>query len=169
MSLQSERLLAHMQRLRLSHLPACYESLAETAAAKNLPYLDFLEQLLDAESSAKHARNVRLKTQWAHFPYNKGLEQFDFSFQPSIDERKLRELAALAFLERKENILLLGPPRRGQDAPGDRAGHRGDHRRLLGVLRECAGAGGAVSAGARREQAEGAHGPIGETQTADPG
>ena len=36
MSLQSERLLAHMQRLRLSHLPCCYESLAETAAAKNL-------------------------------------------------------------------------------------------------------------------------------------
>jgi DNA replication protein DnaC len=47
-------------------------------------------RLLEAESSAKHARNVRLKTQWAHFPYNKGLEQFDFSFQPSIDERKLR-------------------------------------------------------------------------------
>ena len=63
----------HMQRLRLSHLPSCYESLAETAAAKNLPYLDFLEQLLEAESAAKHARNVRLKTQWAHFPYSKGL------------------------------------------------------------------------------------------------
>ncbi len=110
MSLQSERLLAHMQRLRLSHLPSCYESLAEEAAQKDLPYVDFLEQLLETESAAKHARNVRLKTQWAHFPYNKGLEQFDLSFQPSIDERKLRELAGLAFLERKENILLLGPP-----------------------------------------------------------
>jgi DNA replication protein DnaC len=110
MWLQSERLLPPMQRLRLSYLPACYESLAETAAAKNLPYLDFRQQLLDAEGSAKHARKVRLKTPWAHFPYNKGREQFDFSFQPSIDERKLRELVGLAFLERKENILLLGPP-----------------------------------------------------------
>jgi DNA replication protein DnaC len=110
MSLQSERLLAHMQRLRLSHLPCCYESLAETAAEKNLPYLDFLEQVLDAESAAKHSRNVRLKMQWAHFPYSKGLDQFDFDFQPSVDERKLRELAGLAFLERKENVLLLGPP-----------------------------------------------------------
>src|SRR5215472_819547 len=110
MSLQSERLLAHMQRLRLSHLPACYENLAETAAAKNLPYLDFLEQALEAENQAKHARNVKLKTQWAHFPYNKGLDQFDFDFQPSIDERKVRELAGLAFLERKENVLFLGPP-----------------------------------------------------------
>ncbi len=60
--------------------------------------------------AAKHTRNVRLKTQWAHFPYNKGLDQFDFDFQPSVDERKLRELASLAFLERKENVLLLGPP-----------------------------------------------------------
>jgi len=110
MSLQSDRLLGHMQRLRLSHLPACFQTLAEEAAARNLPYLDFLEQVLEAESQAKHARNVRLKTQWAHFPYNKGLDQFDFDFQPSIDERKVRELAGLAFLERKENVLFLGPP-----------------------------------------------------------
>lgn len=42
---------------------------------------------------------MRLKTQWAHYPYNKGLDQFDFAFQPSVDERK-------------ENVLLLGPPGR---------------------------------------------------------
>src|SRR5271170_6321153 len=110
MSLQSERLLNHMQGLRLTHLPHCYEALAEEASVKDLPYLEFLEQALEAESQAKHTRNVRLKTQWAHFPYKKGLDQFDFAFQPSVDERKLRELAGLAFLERKENVLLLGPP-----------------------------------------------------------
>jgi DNA replication protein DnaC len=110
MSLQSERLLSHMQGLRLTHLPHCYEALAEEASVKDLPYLEFLEQALEAESQAKHTRNVRLKTQWAHFPYKKGLDQFDFAFQPSVDERKLRELAGLAFLERKENVLLLGPP-----------------------------------------------------------
>ena len=110
MSLQAERLLGQMQRLRLSYLPACYEALAEEAAQKNLPYLDFLEQVLEAESQAKHERNVRLKTQWAHFPFAKRLDQFDFAFQPSIDERKVRELASLRFLEHKENVLLLGPP-----------------------------------------------------------
>ena len=114
MSLQSERLLNHMLRLRLSHPPNCYEAIAEEASAKDLPYLDFLEQTLEAESQAKHTRNVRLKTQWAHFPYNKGLDQFDFAFQPSVDERKLREFAGLAFLERKENVLLLGPPGLGK-------------------------------------------------------
>ena len=87
MSLQSERLLNHILRLRLTHLPNCFEAIAEEASAKDLPYLDFLEQTLEAESQAKHTRNVRLKTQWAHFPYNKGLDQFDFAFQPSVDER----------------------------------------------------------------------------------
>lgn len=110
MSLQSERLLAHMQRLRLTHLAQCYTTLAEEAAAKNLPYLDFLEQLLESESQAKYDRNVKLKTQWAHFPYRKRLDQFDFGFQPSIDEKKIRELASLRFLEQKENVILLGPP-----------------------------------------------------------
>jgi DNA replication protein DnaC len=110
MSLQSERILAHLGRLRLTHLGQCYEGLAEEAAQKNLPYLDFLEKLLEAESQAKYDRNVKLKTQWAHFPYSKRLDQFDFGFQPSIDEKKIRELASLRFLEHKENVILLGPP-----------------------------------------------------------
>jgi DNA replication protein DnaC len=110
MSLQSERILAHLGRLRLTHLPQCYEGLAEEAAQKNLPYLDFLEKLLEAESQAKYDRNVKLKTQWAHFPYSKRLDQFDFGFQPSIDEKKIRELASLRFLEHQENVILLGPP-----------------------------------------------------------
>jgi len=110
MSLQSERIQAHFQRLRLTYVGQCYESLAEEAAQKNLPYLDFLEKLLEAESQAKYERNVKLKTQWAHFPYRKGLDQFDFGFQPSIDEKKIRELASLRFLEHQENVMLLGPP-----------------------------------------------------------
>ena len=110
MSLQSERLLALFGRLRLTYLPQRYEALAEEAAQKNLPYLDFLEKLLETENQAKYDRNVRLKTQWAHFPYSKRLDQFDFNFQPSIDEKKIRELAGLRFIEHKENVILLGPP-----------------------------------------------------------
>jgi DNA replication protein DnaC len=106
-----------------------------TSTAKDLPYLDFLEQILEAESQAKHSRNVRLKTQWAHFPYNKGLDQFDFAFQRSVDERKLRELAGLAFLERKENVLLLGPPGVGKTHLAIGPRHGRDRGRLLGLLR----------------------------------
>ena len=46
----------------------------------------------------------------AHFPFQRTLEQFDFAFQPSIDERQVKELTGLAFVAEASNILLLGPP-----------------------------------------------------------
>jgi hypothetical protein len=64
MSLQSERLLNHMLRLRLSHLPNCYEAIAEEASAKSLPYLDFLEQALEAESQAKPGPPASALARW---------------------------------------------------------------------------------------------------------
>ena len=46
----------------------------------------------------------------AHFPFRRTLEQFDFAFQPSIDERQVKELSGLAFVAEATNILMLGPP-----------------------------------------------------------
>lgn len=43
-------------------------------------------------------------------PRHKTLDEFDFAFQPDLDARKIRDLAALAFVENKGNITLLGPP-----------------------------------------------------------
>jgi DNA replication protein DnaC len=45
----------------------------------------------------------------ANFPFHKTLDDFDFSFQPMIDERQIRELAALAFVDRGETVVFLGP------------------------------------------------------------
>ena len=52
---------------------------------------------------------IKVRTQLAGFPDLKRLEQFDFKFPTSIDEKKIRELASLRFLERHENALFLGP------------------------------------------------------------
>ena len=51
-----------------------------------------------------------MRTKLAHLPNRKSLEEFDFSFQPSIDKRQIDELATLAFAARAENVILLGPP-----------------------------------------------------------
>src|SRR5215469_7336723 len=126
MSLQSERLLTHIQRLRLTHLPQCYSTIAEEASSKNLPYLDFLERLLESESQAKYDRNVKLKTQWAHFPYLKRLDQFDFSFQPAIHRAEGESGAARS-------------AGRGQDASGHCVGGRSDPARCERVLHHHAG------------------------------
>jgi len=110
MSLQSERLELLMQRLGLAHMAEGYAALAEQAAQKNLSYSDFLEQVLESEAQARQDRNIKLRTQMARFPDPKRLEQFDFKFPSSIDEKKVRELASLRFVERNENVCLLGPP-----------------------------------------------------------
>ena len=99
-----------MHRLGLADMAQAYVALAEQAAQKNLSYCDFLEQVLESESHTRHERNIKLRTQMARFPNPKRLEQFDFRFPTSIDEKKIRELASLRFVERHENVCLLGPP-----------------------------------------------------------
>ena len=109
-SLVYERVQTQLTRLKLSRIRDCLDPLAEQAAKQEWTYLDFLERLLDAEVSARFERDVAMKTKLAHFPFSKTLDQFDFSFQPALNERQIRELAALRFIANGENLLFLGPP-----------------------------------------------------------
>jgi len=63
MSLQSERIQLLMQRLSLTEMVHGYEALAEQAAQKNLPYCDFLEQVLESEANVRQERNIKVRTQ----------------------------------------------------------------------------------------------------------
>jgi DNA replication protein DnaC len=71
---------------------------------------DFLTQLLEAEVDARYERTTLSRIRLAHFPFTKSLGDFDFSFQPSIDQKKLKELAKLRFIDQGENVIFLGPP-----------------------------------------------------------
>ncbi len=104
------RVQSHLVRLRLTRIPSCLDQLAGDAAKHEWTYLDFLDRLLDAEISARYEREVAMKTKLAHFPFTKTLDQFDFSFQPSVNERQIHELATLRFVANGENLVLLGPP-----------------------------------------------------------
>jgi DNA replication protein DnaC len=52
---------------------------------------------------------MKTRLQLAHLPYVKTFDQFDFAFQPSIDERQIRELRTLRFVHEASNAILLGP------------------------------------------------------------
>ena len=67
-------------------------------------------ELLGAEVAARRERYLTTRTRLAHLPFQRTLEQFDFAFQPSIDERLVKEMANLAFVAEATNILLVGPP-----------------------------------------------------------
>jgi DNA replication protein DnaC len=99
-----------MQKLKMDYLPASLDSLCEQASKRELNYREFLTQALDTEWSGRHQKGLESRLNQARLPWIKTLEQFDFSFQPSIDRKVLRELAGLGFVERTENVVLLGPP-----------------------------------------------------------
>jgi len=104
------RVQSYLARLKLARMADCLDTLAEEAAKHEWTYLDFLSHLLEMEVSDRYERDVAMKTKLAHFPFIKTLDQFDFAFQPSINDRQVRELATLRFVANGENVLLLGPP-----------------------------------------------------------
>src|SRR5262249_47406921 len=105
-----ERLQGTLQSLGLSAIEAKLEGLLERASKGETSYADFLAEVLGTEADARRQRYLKTRLQLAHLPYVKTFEQFDFSFQPSIDERQIRELRTLRFVHEASNVVLLGPP-----------------------------------------------------------
>ena len=105
-----EQARAHLETLGLSQAVEVLDSRMDDAAGKQLPYPEMLVDLLGTEVSARRERYLTTRTRMAKLPFHRTLEEFDFSFQPSIDERQVKELATLAFVSEATNILLLGPP-----------------------------------------------------------
>src|SRR5690606_23525746 len=105
-----EKARQQLEQLGLTTAAEVLDARLEAAAQRELPYADFLVDLLGIEVAARRERYLRTRTRLAHLPFHRTLEQFDFSFQPSIDERQVRELATLAFVADTANVILLGPP-----------------------------------------------------------
>ncbi|WP_307344036.1 IS21-like element helper ATPase IstB [Caldalkalibacillus uzonensis] len=105
-----ERLQSALEELGCTRIPEVLHHYAEEASEENISYLEFLDKLLQEELAAKHDRFIKMKTRLARLPYHKTLDEFDFTFQTSIDERRIRDLATLQFVEHQENLIFLGPP-----------------------------------------------------------
>ena len=103
-------LITLLERMKMEHLLAQLDGVCEQAAKGDLDYKGFLAQALETEWRGRHQRGVESRLRLARFPWIKTLEQFDFDFQPSIDRKAMRELGGLSFVERAENVVLLGPP-----------------------------------------------------------
>lgn len=69
-----------------------------------------IEQLLGAQITLRNNRRLQAAMRSSRLPKIKTLEDFDFSFQPSIKREQIDSLHELGFLERKENVIFFGPP-----------------------------------------------------------
>jgi DNA replication protein DnaC len=104
-----EKLMTDLKNLRLPTMAEMLDSYAKQAASSSMSYVDFLGGLVSEEVSRKEQRSVQNRIKSARFPVLKSLDDFDYSFQPSIDKKKVGELSNLRFIDNKENILFLGP------------------------------------------------------------
>lgn len=107
---ENDPLAVQLHALGLYVMAERYLPLAEEATRTKSPYTHYLGALISAQLSARMDRSFQERLNRARFPSVKTVEEFDFNFQPTLDERLIRTLATLQFLREKQNVLFVGPP-----------------------------------------------------------
>jgi len=105
-----ERIRENLTSLKMKNTLEILDNYLERAVKDNLNIVEVLDHIFSQEADSKQKRAYETQLMTSGFPMKKGLEQFDFDFQPSIDKRQIEELATMRFLENGENIVFLGPP-----------------------------------------------------------
>jgi DNA replication protein DnaC len=102
------------KHLNLTHLEAALPHVLEDARREQWTYETFLERALATELEGREQKATAQRLKAARIPSKKTLDAFDFSFQPTLSERRLRELADLLFVRTCANVIFLGPPGTGK-------------------------------------------------------
>jgi DNA replication protein DnaC len=102
------------QQLNLAYLEVALPQVLERARAEQWTHETLLERALATELDGREQKAIARRLECARIPAKKTLDGFDFSFQPSLSERRLRELADLSFVRTCTNVIFLGPPGTGK-------------------------------------------------------
>lgn len=114
MNLQSDRIADACRQLGLYAIPSVWPVIAKHQLAHEGSFADFIEKLLEEEVKAKASRTKSTLLKFAALPNIKTLEEYDFNFASGVPKAQLQELSGLSFIERSENIVLLGPSGTGK-------------------------------------------------------
>jgi DNA replication protein DnaC len=104
----------HLKALRLPTMTAECEKVAARCAKEDVDHLGFLLQLCELELIERERRAAQRRLKAARFPTIKTLEAFDFAAAPALNKPLALELARCDFVERRENLLLVGGPGTGK-------------------------------------------------------
>ena len=103
------KLLNNFEKLKLDKIKELYPYYIEKITKENFTLTDALYELTNKEIEYRDERASQIQITVSAFPYKKEIEDFDFDYQPSINKNEILELNTMGFLERKENILFIGP------------------------------------------------------------
>jgi DNA replication protein DnaC len=123
MSLTDE-LQAVLKKLRLSGLAQSLDLRSRQAVDDDLSHVEFLVRLLADEVERRDGKQLEQRLRRASFEHERTLEDFDFQFNAQIPKSKLLDLATCAFVDRAENVLLVGPTGVGKTHLAQALGHR---------------------------------------------
>jgi DNA replication protein DnaC len=110
----NDKLQTTLRRLRLSGLAASLDVRLQEAAGNKLTHAEFLELILQDELAVRADRDFNRRLKAAMFRDNKTLEDFDWSFNPSIKKKQVYDLATGRFIREARSVLWLGPPGTGK-------------------------------------------------------
>ena len=102
------------RQLRLSGLLSSLELRLQEARTHQLPHEQFLELVFQDELNVRQQRLIDKHTKAARFRDHKTLEDFDWSFNPSINRQQMYDLATGQFIRQRRDLLLIGPPGLGK-------------------------------------------------------
>lgn len=103
-----------LRKFKLSGIYKTFEERISFAEDKNLSYTQFLELLLEDEDNNRQENSYRKRYKKAKFPARKLIEDFDFSFQPSIKKRVINDCITCNFINDRKNIVFIGNPGTGK-------------------------------------------------------
>lgn len=103
-----------LKQFRLAGIQKTLDLRLEEAKTSNLSYLEFLDMLLEDEKLNREDNRKKRIYHEAHFPFQKHLDEFDFTFQPSIKKRDMIELSTCSYIPKGENIIFVGQPGTGK-------------------------------------------------------
>lgn len=112
-----------LKRLRLSGVLGTLPDRVAYARKTDLPELDFLELVLQDEIDRREHKSLELRLARAGFEEEQTFESFDWNVPVSFDRQRVKDLVGLGFIERREDVLLLGPVGVGKTFLASALGH----------------------------------------------
>jgi DNA replication protein DnaC len=106
----NDRLQSTLRQLRLSGLAQSLDVRLQEATSHQLSHAEFLELILQDELLVREQRQIDRRVKAASFRELKPLDEFDFSFNPSIQRAQIFDLATCRFIREAKDLLLVGPP-----------------------------------------------------------
>jgi DNA replication protein DnaC len=104
----------HLKALRLPTFLREHEKLARLCATESVGHLGYLSRLVELEMIERAGRMVERRIKLAKFPAIKSLDSFDFKAIPSLNKMQVLDLARCEYIDRRENIIALGPSGTGK-------------------------------------------------------